>query len=84
MERTNRKSKKHIQTNIDYMKIHVNQKEYEVPDGLTVKALLDRQQIPAEGTAVAVDNKLVPKADWESRTLADGEKVTVIRAAFGG
>ncbi len=66
------------------MKIHINQNECEVPEGTTVKELLERQQIAPEGTAVAVDNKLVPKSEWGNRTLCDGENVTVIRATFGG
>ncbi|MDM8269681.1 sulfur carrier protein ThiS [Barnesiella viscericola] len=66
------------------MKVYINQNETEVPEGITVKELLDRQQIAAEGTAMAIDNKLVPKSEWSNRTLADGDKITLIRATFGG
>ena len=66
------------------MQVYLNQKETEVPEGTTVKGLLDRQQIAAEGTAIAIDNKLVPKSEWSNRTLADGDKITLIRATFGG
>lgn len=66
------------------MKVYINQNESEVPEGITVKELLDRQQIAAEGTAIAIDNKLVPKSEWSDRTLADGDKITLIRATFGG
>lgn len=66
------------------MKVYINQNETEVPEGITVKELLDRQQIAAEGTAIAIDNKLVPKSEWSNRTLADGDKITLIRATFGG
>lgn len=43
------------------MKIYINQKEIEVQDSISVKELLDMQQIAIEGTAIAIDNKLVPK-----------------------
>lgn len=43
------------------MKIYINQKEIEVQDNISVKELLDMQQIAIEGTAIAIDNKLVPK-----------------------
>lgn len=66
------------------MKVYINQNETEVPEGITVRELLDRQQIAAEGTAIAIDNKLVPKSEWSNRTLADGDKITLIRATFGG
>ena len=64
------------------MKVYVNQQACEVPDGLTVKAVLYQQQIPAEGTALAVDNKLVSKGEGENRVLMAEDKITVIRATF--
>lgn len=66
------------------MKVYINQNETEVPEGITVKEWLARQQITAEGTAIAIDNKLVPKSEWNDRTLAEGDKITLIRATFGG
>ena len=66
------------------MKIYLNQKEIEVQDNISVKELLDMQQIAIEGTAIAIDNKLVPKNEWNDRILTDGNKITIIRATFGG
>ena len=66
------------------MKIYINQKEIEVQDNISVKELLDMQQIAIEGTAIAIDNKLVPKNEWNERILTDGNKITIIRATFGG
>lgn len=66
------------------MKIYINQKEIEVQDSISVKELLDMQQISIEGTAIAIDNKLVPKNEWNDRILTDGNKITIIRATFGG
>ena len=58
------------------MKIYINQKEIEVQDNISVKELLDMQQIAIEGTAIAIDNKLVPKNEWNDRILTDGNKIT--------
>ena len=66
------------------MKIYINQKEIEVQDSISVKELLDMQQIAIEGTAIAIDNKLVPKNEWNDRILTDGNNITIIRATFGG
>lgn len=66
------------------MKIYINQKEIEVQDSISVKELLDMQQISIEGTAIAIDNKLVPQNEWNDRILTDGNKITIIRATFGG
>ena len=66
------------------MKIYINQKEIETQDSISIKELLDMQQISIEGTAVAIDNKLVPKNEWNDRILTEGNKITIIRATFGG
>mgnify|MGYP000338587364 FL=1 len=66
------------------MKIYINQKEIEVQDNISVKELLDMQQIAIEGTAIAIDNKLVPKNEWNDRILTDGNQITITRATFGG
>ena len=66
------------------MKIYINQKEIEVQDNISVKELLDMQQIAIEGTAIAIDNKRLPKNEWNDRILTDGNKITIIRATFGG
>lgn len=60
------------------MKIYINQKEIEVQDSISVKELLDMQQIAIEGTAIAIDNKLVPQNEWNDRILTDGNKITII------
>lgn len=66
------------------MKIYINQKEIEAQDRISIKELLDMQQISIEGTAIAIDNKLVPKNEWNDRILTEGNKITIIRATFGG
>ena len=66
------------------MTIYINQKEIETQDSISIKELLDMQQISIEGTAIAIDNKLVPKNEWNDRILTEGNKITIIRATFGG
>ena len=66
------------------MKIYINQKEKETQDSISINELLDMQQISIEGTAIAIDNKLVPKNEWNDRILTEGNKITIIRATFGG
>lgn len=67
------------------MKLSVNQKEFTAAvDMLTVAGLLQLKQLPAVGVAVAVNNKVVRKAEWDTFALNDGDSVTVITAVCGG
>lgn len=37
-----------------------------------------------KGVAIAIDDEVVPRSAWPSRTLADAERILVIRATQGG
>ena len=66
--------------------IVLNGERSDVPPGETVAAVLARLGVHplAGGVAVAVDGEVVPRAAWNSRTLADGSRVEVLTAMQGG
>ena len=67
------------------MKLFVNQKEFQTnSESLTVKELLDEIQSLKPGIAVAVNNKVARKANWDSTFLVEGDQITVITAVCGG
>lgn len=66
------------------MKVYINHSPVEAGTGISLSDLLSSQGISTEGTAAAVNNKVVPRADWDSTMLEEGAKVTVIRAVCGG
>lgn len=66
------------------MKILLNDQPLTVDDGCTVADLAQLRALPSSGVAIAVNDLLVPRGKWSEQTLADGDKVTVISAAYGG
>ena len=40
--------------------------------------------LPERGVALAVNNRIVPRAAWAETALNEGDNVTIIKAAFGG
>lgn len=67
------------------MKVEINRKEIETAAGISSLAeLLRAEGFDGAGRAVAVNNRVVPKGDWENFMLEDGMKITVIRAVCGG
>jgi sulfur carrier protein len=38
----------------------------------------------SQGVAIAVDREVVPRAEWETFTLAEGARVEVLTAMQGG
>ncbi len=41
-------------------------------------------QLPERGVALAVNNRVVPRAAWDETLLNESDNVTIIKAAFGG
>ncbi len=66
------------------MKIFLNQIEKETGEAVTLQQLLESNDMAVPGIAVAVNNVVVRRTDWSAYKLADGMKVTVIKAVCGG
>lgn len=66
------------------MKITLNQREVELESGATLTTLLTIHDIKAEGIALAVNNRIIKRDEWQSRILSEGDKVTMIQATYGG
>ena len=66
------------------MQIFINKEQVEVQPGQSLGAVLAERGLDAPGTAVAVDNKVVPRAERDNFALAEGANVVVIKAVCGG
>ena len=67
------------------MKLFVNKQEFlSNSNQLTVAELLNELQIHTAGVAVAVNNKVVRKANWTTTNLTEEDNITVITAVCGG
>jgi sulfur carrier protein len=67
------------------VRVVVNGAETQLADGATVAVLVDALDVPGgRGVAVAVAAEVVPRGEWEARTLAEGDRVEVLRAIQGG
>lgn len=67
------------------MKIFLNDNEMIVPEPvMTLGQFAAKENIGVKGTAIAVNDRLVRKTVWDSTLLNDGDRLTVIKIAFGG
>lgn len=70
------------------MIVYVNEKKtilHDIPNAVhTVASLLKELNIPEKGTAVALNNRMVRRDDWAKHELAEGDKILLIKAAYGG
>jgi sulfur carrier protein len=68
------------------MKVVLNGSAAELAPGATVREAIEALDLPADGrgVAVAVDEEVVPRTEWETTELRDGARVEVLRAIQGG
>jgi sulfur carrier protein len=66
------------------MKITVNGRALDVPDGLNVDGLLTHLNVKREYTAVALNREVALKSAYASTWLKDGDRVEIVRPMGGG
>ncbi len=67
------------------MVCYVNNSPHETTDVRTLTQLLARLALnQSRGLAVAVNDTVVPRAEWAAHALNEQDRVTIIRATQGG
>ena len=65
------------------MKVTVNNKEVET-QAANLQQLTEELALPAQGVALAVNNRMVPRTQWGDYALTEGVAIVIVRAACGG
>jgi sulfur carrier protein len=66
------------------MKLTVNGKPVEVPDGASVARLMETLGMRPDGVAVEVNRELVVKKAWATTSLNGGDRVEIVTLVGGG
>jgi sulfur carrier protein len=64
--------------------IVLNGEPSELPAGATVETAVRELGATEHGVAVAVDGEVVPRGEWASTEVREGQQVEVLRAVQGG
>jgi sulfur carrier protein len=66
------------------VKATINGQLRDLPDELSVSALLDLLGSPRAGIAVARNDRVVRRTEYDTDRLRDGDRVEIITAVAGG
>lgn len=67
------------------MNVTVNRQPVEVEaQEPTIRTLLAERGVPEEGIVVAIDGDVVPRGEWDERTVGEGDEVEIVHAVAGG
>ncbi len=66
------------------MQVTVNGSAREVPEGLTVRGLLDHLELTQGPVAVEINREVVPRAEHVGRAVAAGDAIEIVHLVGGG
>lgn len=68
------------------MRVQLNGESITLPPGINIEALLQHLRIDPQqvGIAVAVNRRVIPRAQWQTTTLSEGDQVELVYARQGG
>ena len=65
------------------MKVNINSESTDT-QAANIQQLAAELRLDAKGVAIAVDNRIVPRDQWETTLLAEGSDIVIVKAFCGG
>jgi sulfur carrier protein len=68
------------------MIVYLNNEQFEFSDAKSISEIMvkDLNLNNRKGVAIAVNQEVIPKSDWDSFMVRENDRVTVIKATQGG
>jgi thiamine biosynthesis protein ThiS len=66
------------------MKITINGELREIPDGLSVAALLQHLEMSAERVAIERNLDILPRAKWQETAVQPDDRFEIVHLVGGG
>ncbi len=66
------------------MRFELNGEPCDAPEGLRVRALLERFELAQRRVAVAINAEVIPRSRFDEVEIHDGDRIEVIQAVGGG
>lgn len=66
------------------MKIYLNGKENQINHSSLEALLVEKGLLKKNGIALAVNNQVIPRANWTKVVLENNDKILIITATQGG
>ena len=61
-----------------------NDEPLKCDDGLTISALLDKLRQLKPGTALALNQQILPREQWDHQQVRDGDNILLFQVIAGG
>ncbi len=66
------------------MTININNQQQKILENSTLLELIQQQEISVQGIAIAINNVVIPKQQWEAVYVKEHDNIIIIHATQGG
>ncbi|EKS7427868.1 sulfur carrier protein ThiS [Enterobacter cancerogenus] len=66
------------------MRILFNDEPMQCDEGQTVATLLDKLRQLRPGTALALNQQILPREQWENQQVSEGDQILLFQVIAGG
>jgi thiamine biosynthesis protein ThiS len=66
------------------MRLHINGEDKDFPELSSLAELVDRLGAKADRLAIELNRNIVPRRDWDSTPLKDGDSLEIVHFVGGG
>ncbi len=66
------------------IQVSINAESKEIPKNLNISQLLDFLKLKDYLLVVELNEEVVMRADWETTTVGEGDKLEIVKAIGGG
>ncbi|PFG58719.1 sulfur carrier protein ThiS [Vibrio sp. ES.051] len=67
-----------------HMTITINEQRHKVEVGVNLQQIIVRFSLPEIGCVFAINNYVIPRSEWASTDLSEGDSLSLFQAIAGG
>ncbi|KYN87754.1 thiamine biosynthesis protein ThiS [Vibrio cidicii] len=56
----------------------------KIATGKTLQQMINELSLTSHGSVFAVNNQVVPRSEWQTRVLCEGDSISLFQAIAGG
>ncbi|OSY86848.1 hypothetical protein WH52_14300 [Tenacibaculum holothuriorum] len=64
--------------------VNLNQEQYQLNNESSVQDFINHIQVSSNGIAIAINQQIISKANWNKQKLQNGDSILIIKATQGG
>lgn len=64
--------------------VFINEEKHSFDENSSLKKAIDSLEINQKGIAVAINNQIIQKNNWNSTKIEKNDKILIIKATQGG